>query len=61
VFLLALGVGLIPLGTGSTRAAMAAALATGAVLSAIAAWSWWRTTLTFMEFLRDFRKWAPKK
>ena len=61
VFLLALGLGLIPLGTGPRRGAMAAVFATGAVLSAIAAWAWWRTTLTFMEFLRDFRKWAQKK
>src|SRR5687768_3032010 len=60
VFLLALGLGVIPLGTASARPAMAAVLATGTVLSAIAAWAWWRTTLTFMEFLRDFRKWAQK-
>jgi hypothetical protein len=40
---------------------MAAGVATGAVLTAISAWAWWRTTQTFMEFLRDFRKWAPKK
>jgi hypothetical protein len=61
VFLLALGLGLIPLGTGPGRAAMAAMLATGAVLSAISAWAWWRTTETFMQFLRDFRKWAREK
>lgn len=61
VFLLGLGLGLIPLGTGPGRAAMAAVLATGAVLTAISAWAWWRTTETFMQFLRDFRKWAPEK
>ena len=61
VFLLALGIGLIALGTGPGRAAMAAVLATGAVLTAISAWAWWRTTETFMQFLRDFRKWAPEK
>ena len=61
VFLLAFGLGLIPLGSDPGRTAMAAVFATGAVLSAIAAWAWWRTTLTFMEFLRDFRKWAQKK
>ena len=61
VFLIALGLGLIPLGNGPDRAAMAAALATGAVLAAISAWVWWRTTVTFMQFLRDFRKWAPEK
>jgi hypothetical protein len=61
VFLFALGLGLIFLDTGSGRTAMAAALATGAVLSAISAWAWWRTTQTFMQFLRDFRKWAREK
>jgi hypothetical protein len=33
----------------------------GGVLAAISAWAWWRTTETFLEYLRDFRKWAPKK
>ena len=61
VFLLALGLGLIPLGAGPGRAAMAAVLATGAVLTGISAWAWWRTTETFMQFLRDFRKWAREK
>ena len=61
VFLLALGLGLIPLGTESGRAAMTAVLATGAVLTAISTWAWWRTTETFMQFLRDFRKWAREK
>jgi hypothetical protein len=58
VLLLALGLGLIPIGTNPGRAA--AVLAAGAVLTAISAWAWWRTTETFMQFLRDFRKWAPK-
>ena len=40
---------------------MGGALATGAVLSSISAWVWWRTTVTFMQFLRDFRKWAREK
>jgi hypothetical protein len=61
VLLLALGLGMIPFGEGAGRAAMAAVLATGAVLTAISAWAWWRTTQTFMEFLRDFRKWAREK
>ena len=61
VFLLALGLGLIPLGAGPGRAAMAAMLATGAVLTGISAWAWWRLTETFMQFLRDFRKWAREK
>ena len=61
VFLLALGLGLITVGNGPGRAGMAAVVATGAVLTAISAWAWWRTTETFMQFLRDFRKWAPQK
>ena len=61
VFLFALGLGLIPLGSGPARPAMAAVFGTGAVLTAISAWAWSRTTETFLEFLRDFRKWAPKK
>jgi len=60
-FLLALGLGLIAAATGPGRAGMAALLATGAVLTAISGWAWWRTTETFMQFLRDFRKWAPQK
>ena len=59
VFLIALGIGLIPFGTtGPARSAMSAVLATGAVLSGISAWVWWRTTVTFMQFLRDFKKFA---
>jgi len=61
VFLAALGLGLIPLAAASDRDAMAGALATGALLALISAWVWWRTTLTFMQFLRDFRKWAREK
>jgi hypothetical protein len=59
IVLLVLGFGLIPLSTSPGRAA--AVLAAGAVLTAISTWAWWRTTKTFMQFLRDFRKWAPKK
>jgi hypothetical protein len=61
VFLFALGLGLIPIGNASARLAMTAVFATGAVITTISAWAWWRTTETFLEFLRDFRKWAPKK
>ena len=61
VFVFALGLGLIPLGSGSARLTMTAVFATGAVLTAISAWAWWRTTETFLEFLRDFRKWAKEK
>ena len=61
LFLIAVGLALIPLGSDTARGAMAGALATGAVLSGISAWVWWRTTGTFMQFLRDFRKWAREK
>ena len=61
VFLIALGLALIPLGNATDRDVLAAVLATGTVLGAISAWVWWRTTITFMQFLRDFRAWAPEK
>jgi ABC-type transporter Mla maintaining outer membrane lipid asymmetry permease subunit MlaE len=61
VFLTALGLVLIPLAAAGDRDAMAGALATGALLASISAWVWWRTTQTFMQFLRDFRKWAREK
>jgi hypothetical protein len=61
VFLLALGVGLVAVGPGSGRGGMAAVLGTGAVLTAISGWAWWRTTGTFMQFLSDFRRCAPQK
>ena len=61
MFMFALGLGLIPIGNASARLAMTAAFATGAVLTAISAWAWWRTTETFLEFLRDFRKWGREK
>ena len=60
-FLLALALGLVPFGRDENQAALAAVAATGAVLTAISGWAWWRMTLTFMEFLRDFQKWAQKK
>jgi hypothetical protein len=59
VFLLALGLGLIAVGTGPGRAGMAAVVGAGTVLTAISVWAWWRTTETFMQFLADFRRLAP--
>ena len=61
VFLFAVGLGLIPLGTGPAQASMGAVVAIGVVLTAISAWVWWRTTGTFMQFLCDFRQSAPEK
>jgi hypothetical protein len=61
VSLIALGVTLIVLTDDTNRVALAGVLATGAVLGAISAWAWWRMTITFMQFLRDFRTWAREK
>ena len=61
IFLTALGASLIPLAAGTDRPALAGVLATGAVLGGISGWAWWRTTITFMQFLRDFRTWARDK
>jgi hypothetical protein len=61
VFLLALGLGLIAVGPGPGRAGMAVVLGTGAVLTAVSVWAWWRTTETFMQFLTDFRRLVPPK
>jgi hypothetical protein len=61
IFLIALGVVLIPFADAPHRDAMASVLATGIVLGGISAWVWWRTTVTFMQFLSDFRKWARDK
>jgi hypothetical protein len=58
VSLAALGVTLIVVNDGPERDVMAAVLAAGAVLGSISAWAWWRMTITFMQFLRDFRTWA---
>jgi hypothetical protein len=61
LFLAALGGSLIALADSADRAALAGVLATGAVLGGISGWAWWRTTITFMQFLRDFRTWARDK
>jgi hypothetical protein len=61
VFLLALGLGLIAVGPGPARSGMAAVLGTGAVLTVVSVWAWWRTTETFMQFLTDFRRLVPPK
>jgi hypothetical protein len=61
VFLLALGLGLIAVGDGPARADLAFVLGIGVVLTGISAWTWWRTTDTFMRFLSDFRRWTPQK
>ena len=58
VFLSAVGAALMVVNDGPERDVMGAVLATGGVLAAISAWAWWRMTITFMQFLRDFRTWA---
>ena len=59
LFLLALALGLIAVGTDPGRAGMAAVVGAGTVLTGISVWAWWRTTETFMQFLTDFRRLAP--
>jgi hypothetical protein len=61
VFLLALGIGLVAVGDGAGRIRLASALGMGIVVTGISAWTWWRTTGTFMQFLSDFRRWTPQK
>jgi hypothetical protein len=47
--------------TDAARPAMASVLGVGAVLTAVSVWAWWKTTITFMQFLYDFRKWPAQK
>jgi len=61
VVLMALGLYLIAIGPTPGWGAMAALLATGTFLTGISGWTWWRTTMTFMQFLHDFRKWGKEK
>ena len=61
VCLVVLGGSLIALADGDDRLPIAGVLATGGVLGGISAWAWWRTTITFMQYLRDFRAWARDK
>jgi hypothetical protein len=61
VILMALGIALVAIGPTPGWGAMAALLATGTFLTGISGWTWWRTTMTFMQFLHDFRKWGKEK
>ena len=61
VILIALGIGLIAIGPAPGWGTMAAVLAAGTFLTGISGWTWWRTTMTFMQFLHDFRKWGREK
>ena len=61
LILIALGIGLVAIGPTPGWGAMAALLATGTFLTGISGWTWWRTTMTFMQFLHDFRKWGKEK
>ena len=61
VVLIALGIGLISIGPTPGWGTMAAILAAGTFLTGISGWTWWRTTMTFMQFLHDFRKWGREK
>jgi hypothetical protein len=63
--LMALGLGLIAIGNDPGRGTMTAIFAAGIAVTGISGWTWWRMTMTFMQFLYDYRKWgadkAPKK
>jgi hypothetical protein len=64
IVLMAVGLGLITIGNRPGWGTMAAILAAGTALTGISAWTWWRMTMTFMQFLYDYRKWGaepPKK
>jgi hypothetical protein len=61
VILMALGIGLVAIGPTPGWGTMAALLATGTFLTSISGWTWWRTTMTFMQFLHDFRRWGKEK
>jgi hypothetical protein len=61
VLLMALGIGLIVIGPTPGWGTMAAILAAGTFLTGISGWTWWRTTMTFMQFLHDFRRWGREK
>ena len=61
VTLLGIGVALIAVGPNPGWGAMTAIFATGIALTGVSAWTWWRTTMTFMQFLHDFRKWGREK
>ena len=59
--LVAVGLGLVTIGGDPGRGKMAAILAIGIALSGISGWTWWRMTLTFMQFLYDYRKWGVEQ
>lgn len=60
VVLMTLGIVLIVRGPTPGWGTMAAILATGAFLTGVSGWTWWRTTITFMQFLQDFRMWGKE-
>ena len=61
VVLLVIGLGLIRVGNDPGWGAMTAILAAGTAVTGLSAWTWWRTTLTFMQFLHDYKKWGAEK
>ena len=61
VVLMGLGIVLVARGPRPGWGAMAAILATGTFLTGVSSWTWWRTTITFMQFLQDFRMWGKEK
>jgi len=61
VVLTAVGLGLIAIGNDPGRGTMIAIFAAGIALTGISGWTWWRMTMTFMQFLHDYRKWGVEK
>ena len=61
VVMITVGLGLIAIGKSPGWGTMAAILAAGTAVTGISGWTWWRTTLTFMQFLHDYRTWAVEK
>jgi len=58
---MAVGAGLIAIGSSPGWGTMAAILAAGTAVTGISGWTWWRTTMTFMQFLYDYRRWGAEK
>jgi hypothetical protein len=61
VVLTTLGAGVIAIGNNPGRGTMAAIFAIGIAVTGISGWTWWRMTMTFMQFLYDYRKWGMEK
>ena len=59
--LMSLAIALIARGPTPGWGTMSAILATGTFLTGVSGWTWWRTSITFMQFLQDFRMWGKEQ